>query len=45
MKLVFNSIKIKNYFSYNDPIPNYLRSFLVYKFICAKKDHSMIETL
>ena len=32
IKLVFNSIKIKNYFSYNDPIPDDLKSFLVYKF-------------
>ena len=32
IKLVFNSFKIKNYFSYKDPIPNDLKSFLVYKF-------------
>ena len=35
IKLVFNSFKIKNYFSYKDPIPNNLKSFLVYKFTCA----------
>ena len=35
IKLVFNSFKIKNYFAYKDPIPNDLKSFLVYKFICA----------
>ena len=35
IKLVFNSIKIKNYFSYKDPIPDDLKSFLVYKFTCA----------
>ena len=35
IKLVFNSFKIKNYFSYKDPIPNDLKSFLVYKFSCA----------
>ena len=35
IKLVFNSFKIKNYFSYKDPIPNDLKSFLVYKFTCA----------
>ena len=29
--LVFNSFKIKSYFSYKDPIPNDLKSFLVYK--------------
>ena len=34
-KLVFKSFKIKNYFSYKDPIPNDLKSFLVYKFTCA----------
>ena len=35
IKLSFNSFKIKNYFLYNDPIPNDSKSFLVYKFICA----------
>ena len=35
IKLVFNSFKIKNYFSYEDPIPNDLKPFLVYKFTCA----------
>ena len=35
IKLVFNSFKIKNYFSYKDPISNDLKSFLVYKFTCA----------
>ena len=34
-KLVVNSFKIKNYFSYKDPIPADLKSFLVYKFVCA----------
>ena len=33
--LVFISFKIKNYFSYKDPIPKDLKSFLVYKFTCA----------
>ena len=33
--LVFNSFKIKNYFSYKDPMPDDLKSFLVYKFTCA----------
>ena len=36
IKLVFNSFKIKNYFSYKDPIPDDLKSFLVYKFTCAR---------
>ena len=35
IKLVFNSFKIENYFSYKDPIPDDLKSFLVYKFTCA----------
>ena len=35
IKLVFTSFKIKNYFSYKDPIPDDLNFFLVYKFICA----------
>ena len=35
IKLVFNSFKIKNYFSYKDPIPNDLKLFLVYIFTCA----------
>ena len=32
IKLVFTSFKIENYFSYNDLISDYLKSFLVYKF-------------
>ena len=35
IKLVFNSFKIKNYFSYKNPILNDLKSFIVYKFTCA----------
>ena len=35
IKLVFNSFKVKKYFSYKDPIPNDFKSFLVYKFTCA----------
>ena len=42
IKLVFNSFKIKNYFSYKDPIPNDLKSFLVYKFTCASCSSSCI---
>ena len=34
MKLVFSSFKIKNHFSYKDPIHNDLKSFVVYKFTC-----------
>ena len=35
IKLVFNSFKIRNYFSHRDPISIDLKSFLVYKFPCA----------
>ena len=40
--LVFNSFKIKNHFSYKDPVPNGLKSFLVYKFTCASCSSSHI---
>ena len=42
IKLVFNSLKIKNYFAYKDPIPNNLKSFLVYKLTCASCSSSYI---
>ena len=42
IKLVFNSFKIKNYFSYKDPIPNDLKSFLVYKVTSASCSSSYI---
>ena len=42
IKLVFNSFRIKKYFSYNDPVPNDLKSFLVYKFTCASCSSSYI---
>ena len=42
IKLVFISLKIKNYFSYKDPIPDDLESFLVYKFTCASCSSSCI---
>ena len=41
-KLVFNSFKIKNYFAYKGPVPNDLKSFLVYKFTCAGCSSSYI---
>ena len=34
--------KIKNYFAYKDPIPNDLKSFLVYKFTCTSCSSSYI---
>ena len=40
IKLAFGLFKIKNYFSYKDPIPNDLKSFLVYKFTCASYSSS-----
>ena len=42
IKLVFNSFKVKNYFAYKDPIPNDLKSFLIYKFTCASCSSSYI---
>ena len=39
---VFNSFKVENYFSYKDPIPNDLKSFLVCKCICASCSVSYI---
>ena len=41
-KLVFNSFKIKNYFSHKDLIPDDLKSFLVYKFTFASCSSSYI---
>ena len=35
IKLVFNSLKIKKYFSYKDPFADDLKSFLLYKFTYA----------
>ena len=42
IKIVFNSFKIENYFSYKDPIPNDLKYFLVYKLTCASCSSSYI---
>ena len=42
IKVVFNSFKIKNYFSYKDPIPDDLKSFLAYQFTCASCSSSYI---
>ena len=43
IKLIFNSFKIKNYFVYKDPIPNDLKSLLVYQLICASCSSSCIR--
>ena len=43
IKLVLNSFKIKSYFSYKDPIPDDLQSFLVYKFTCTGCSSSYIR--
>ena len=40
--LVFTSFKIKGYFSYEDPIPDNLKSFLLYRFTCASCSSSYI---
>ena len=42
--LVFNSFKTKNHFSYKDPIPDDLKSLLVYKFAYATITHKISET-
>ena len=44
IKLVFISFKIKSYVSYKDPIPDDLKSFLVYKFTCAISSSYIGET-
>ena len=44
IKLVFTSLKIKNYFSYKDPIPDIMKSFLVYNFTFASCSFSFSET-
>ena len=41
-KKQLNSIKIKNSFSYRDPVPNDWKSFLVHKFTCASCSSSCI---
>ena len=41
-KLVFNSFRIKNRFSHEDPIPDDLKSFLLYTFTCASCSSSYI---
>ena len=42
VKLFFNSFKVKNYFSYDDPIPDNFKSFLVCKYTCASCSSSYI---
>ena len=42
IKIVFSSLKIKNLFPYKGPIPNDLKSFLVYTFTCASSSSSYI---
>ena len=36
LKNAFTSFKINNYFSIKDKIPYFLKSFLVYRFVCAR---------
>ena len=42
IKLVFNSFKIKNCFSYKDPIPYELKSFPVYSLTCTSYSSTYI---
>ena len=42
IKLVFNSFKIKSYFSNKDPLPGDMKFFLAYKFTCASCSSSCI---
>ena len=42
IKLVFNSYKIKFFFANKDPIPNNLKSFLVYKLTCGSCSSSYV---
>ena len=42
IKLVYDSFKIKDYFSYKDPIPDDLKSFLVHNFTCVSCSSSYI---
>ena len=42
IKLFFTSFKIKNCLSYKDPIPDYVKYFLVLKFTCASCGFSYI---
>ena len=41
--IAFNSLKVKIYLSYKDPIPNDLKYFLAYKFTCASCSCSYIN--
>ena len=43
IKLVFSSFEIKTFFSFIDPIPNDLKSFLVCEFTCASCSSSYIS--
>ena len=42
IKLVFTSSKTKNYFSYKDPIPDYLKFSLVYNITSASSSATLI---
>ena len=43
LKIVFTSFKINNYFSTKDKTPYFLKSFLVYKFVCARWNSCYID--
>ena len=42
-KIVFTFFKIKNCFSTKDKTPYFLKSFLVYKFVCARCNSCYID--
>ena len=45
IKLVFSTFKTKTFFSFKDPIPTALKSFVVYEFTCAGyNSHDVRET-
>ena len=41
--IVFTSFKINNYFSNKDKTPYFLKSILVYKFVCARCNSCYID--
>ena len=43
--LAFNSLRIKFFFSYKDPIPDDLKSFLVYECTCASCSSTYIDEI
>ena len=42
IRIVFSSFKIKNFFSFKDPIADVLKSLVVYQFTCARSNSCYI---